>query len=87
MEIETDSKGKLYMPTLSTFIKKEALNFQPMAAGNTISMTFTTTLFLQLTNLDFTGAQTSRRLEVPVEMLAVAVNRWDKVINLSQLIG
>ncbi|KAJ3924401.1 MAG: hypothetical protein NXY57DRAFT_1044971, partial [Lentinula lateritia] len=85
-QIETDSKGKLYMPTLSTSIRKNALNFQ-CAAGDTISMTFSTTFFLQLTNLDSASAQTNRRLNVPVEMLAVAANRWDKVANLSQLIG
>ncbi|KAJ3858649.1 hypothetical protein EV359DRAFT_68840, partial [Lentinula novae-zelandiae] len=85
-QIETDGKGKLYMPTLSTSIRKSALNFH-WAAGNTILMTFSTTFFLQLTNLDSETAPTSRRLDVPVEMLAVAANCWGKVVNLSQLIG
>ncbi|KAJ3858592.1 hypothetical protein EV359DRAFT_68887 [Lentinula novae-zelandiae] len=47
---------------------------------------FSTAFFVQLTGLNSAIAK-SRRVKVPVAMIAVATNNVNKVINLYQLIG
>ncbi|KAJ3925672.1 MAG: PIN domain-like protein [Lentinula lateritia] len=86
-KFETDSKGHLYIPTFSTTVmNKDALDFQEKDASDTISVVFNTSFFIQLTGLNSTSAQ-SRRVDVPVSMIAVAINNLNKVVNLHQMIG
>ncbi|KAJ3898133.1 hypothetical protein F5879DRAFT_927288 [Lentinula edodes] len=86
---EIDSKGGRYVPTYSTtIITKNLLNFPTKNAGDSISVTFDTTFFVDLMHLNPAAkSMRSRRIEVPVAMIAVALNRFDKVNDLSRLIG
>lgn len=67
-------------------MNKDALDFQEKDASDTISVVFNTSFFIQLTGLNSTSAQ-SRRVDVPVSMIAVAINNLNKVVNLHQMIG
>ncbi|KAJ3870326.1 hypothetical protein EV359DRAFT_59243 [Lentinula novae-zelandiae] len=86
-KFETDSKGDLYIPTYSTsIINKDVLEFQGKLASDTISIVFNTSFFIQLTGLNSTTAR-SRRVDVPVSMIAVVINNLNKVVGLHQMIG
>ncbi|KAJ3803852.1 hypothetical protein F5876DRAFT_84293 [Lentinula aff. lateritia] len=85
---ETDSTGKHYMPTLSTtVINNKALSFRATNVNESISITFNTAFFIQLTGLPPSTGHSTRRVDVPVPMLAVATKQTDKVDNLSELLG
>ncbi|KAJ3911615.1 PIN domain-like protein [Lentinula edodes] len=86
-KFETDSKGHLYIPTFSTTVmNKDVLDFQDKDVSDTISIVFNTSFFVQLTGLNSPSAQ-SRRVDVPVSMIAVAINNLNKVVNLCQMLG
>ncbi|KAH7871101.1 PIN domain-like protein [Lentinula edodes] len=86
---EMNSKGGHYMPTYSTtIITKNLLDSPTKNTGDSISVTFSTTFFVELMHLNPAAkSMRSRRIDVPVAMIAVALNRFDKVNGLSRLIG
>ncbi|KAJ3925771.1 MAG: hypothetical protein NXY57DRAFT_967304 [Lentinula lateritia] len=83
---EIDSKGGRYVPTYSTtIITKNLLNFPTKNAGDSISVTFNTMFFVDLMRLNPAAkSMRSRRIEVPVAMIAVTLNRFDKVPVVNQ---
>ncbi|KAJ3809379.1 PIN domain-like protein [Lentinula aff. lateritia] len=84
---DRDSRGDLYVPTLSaTILNKNLLDFQAKGVDDVISVRFSTAFLVQLMGHDIDAAR-SRKIDVPVVMIAVAMNRLDKVINLSSLLG
>ncbi|KAH7872080.1 PIN domain-like protein [Lentinula edodes] len=85
---ETNSMGNYYIPTLSTTVMNhKALNLQAKHVDESIPITFDTAFFVQLTGLPPSTVQCTRRVDVPVPMLAVATNQTGKVDHLSELLG
>ncbi|KAJ4499943.1 PIN domain-like protein [Lentinula lateritia] len=85
---ETNRMGNYYMPTLSTTVMNhKALNLQAKHVDESIPITFDTAFFVQLTGLPLSTVQSTRRINIPVPMLAVATNQTGKVDRLSELLG
>ncbi|KAH7871395.1 uncharacterized protein C8R40DRAFT_1174535 [Lentinula edodes] len=85
---QTDSTGKSYMPTLSTIVMNpKSLDLRAKHVNESIPITFDTAFFVRLTGLSSSTIQSTRRVDVPVPMLAVATNQTNKVDRLSELLG
>ncbi|KAJ4499530.1 PIN domain-like protein [Lentinula lateritia] len=85
---ETNSMGNYYVPTLSTTVTNhKALDLRAKDVNGSISITFDTAFFVRLTGLSPSTIQSTRRVDVPVPMLAVATNQTDKVDHLDELLG
>lgn len=73
---------------LSTVVRnKNSLRLQGMRANDAISTTFTTEFFLQLTGLASSVSETSRRVDVPAAMIAVALQQSDQIRGLNKRLG
>ncbi|KAJ3805288.1 PIN domain-like protein [Lentinula aff. lateritia] len=83
-----DANGKSYPSMLSTIVRnKNSLRLQGMRANDAISTTFTTEFFLQLTGLASSVSETSRRVDVPAAMIAVALQQSDQIRGLNKRLG
>ncbi|KAJ3803586.1 hypothetical protein F5876DRAFT_84960 [Lentinula aff. lateritia] len=58
-----------------------------MRANDAISTAFTTEFFLQLTGLVSSASESSRRVDVPAAMIAVALQQNDKIYGLNEHLG
>ncbi|KAH7875493.1 uncharacterized protein C8R40DRAFT_1170578 [Lentinula edodes] len=83
-----DANGKSYPSMLSTTVcNKNSLRLQGMRANDIVSTTFTTEFFLQLTGLTSSASETSRRVDVPAAMIAVALQQSHLIRGLNERLG
>ncbi|KAJ3896106.1 hypothetical protein GG344DRAFT_72587 [Lentinula edodes] len=87
-EFSIDAKGRPYPSMLSATVRnKNSLQLRGMSAHDTISTTFTTDFFIQLTGLVGLVSTSSRRVDVPAAMIAVALQQADKIRDLNKHLG
>ncbi|KAJ4472572.1 hypothetical protein C8J55DRAFT_563321 [Lentinula edodes] len=87
-EFNIDAKGRPYPSMLSATVRnKNSLQLQGMSSRDAISTTFTTDFFIQLTGLVGSVSTSSRRVNVPAAMIAVALQQADKIFDLNKRLG
>ncbi|KAJ3898508.1 hypothetical protein F5879DRAFT_926999, partial [Lentinula edodes] len=87
-EFSIDAKGRPYPSMLSATVRnKNSLQLRGMSAHDAISTTFTTDFFIQLTGLVSSVSASSRRVDVPAAMIAVALQQPDKIRGLNKRLG